>query len=236
MGVGFLALAFVSGVILAAMAHRAQLRRVRYIQTRKIAIMSEARQGRFPVVVLGDSLVERADIATLCGARVLNAGIAGARVGDLLAFAPQLFAAAHPQLVIVAVGVNDAHVWGRTDPATFGRDYARLIQMAKTAAATVKVSDIAPVGAPHFARALLFDSAHIERLNRTLPALGVPVIELSNAMAKAGKPLPDAYTNDGVHLTAAGYVQWRNVFATACKLDAAAGGDRPEAPPQTPPR
>jgi lysophospholipase L1-like esterase len=213
-----LVLAIVSGAILAAAAYLARLRlqHGHNIQAREVAILSQARQGMFPVVIMGDSIVERANISTLCGRKALNAGVPGATVKDLLDFAPQLMAAIHPRLIIIAAGVNDAHVGGQTDPTTFRNEYARLIECAKRTTAAVAISDIVPVGAPYHPRALIYDPAHIARLNQALATLDASLIEVSKAMARLGEPLPDVYTDDGVHPNAAGYVRWRQAIATAC--------------------
>lgn len=190
-----------------------------YMPVREVAILSHARQERFPVVVMGDSIVDLADIPTLCGERVLNAGIAGARVGDLLRFAPRLLAATHPQLVVIAVGTNDANRDYPTDPARFDSEYRLLIQMVKRSGAAVAVADVEPVGAlQHFTDANDFSPARIAQINTQVSGLGVPVIPLSESMARPGDPLPDAFTDDGVHPNAAGYVRWRRAVSTACSL------------------
>jgi lysophospholipase L1-like esterase len=211
-------LAIASGVIVAGGAYfvRRRLQRCLHIEAREAAILSQARQGTFPIVIVGDSIVERAGISMLCGRKALNAGIAGATVKDLLEFAPRLMAAIHPKLIIIAAGVNDAHVGWQTDPAVFRNEYVRLIKSAKSTVAAVAISDIMPVAAPHHARALTYDAAHIAKLNQELATLDASLIEVSKVMAKPGEPLPDVYTDDGVHPNAAGYVRWRQAIATAC--------------------
>ena len=210
--------AFLLGATIAGAASLARGRPHSHVQVREIAVLSHARQERFPVVVMGDSIVEFADLPNLCGQRVLNAGLAGAKVKDLLAFAPQLLSIDRPDLVVIAVGVNDAQAGGKTDLLTFREEYAALVKRVRQVAPAVVILNVAPVARPSFVDARTFDPAAIANINRTLTTLGVPVIDLSDAMARPGAPLPSAYTDDGVHPNATGYIRWREAIGGACAL------------------
>lgn len=59
------------------------------------------------VLVIGDSVAERARFSTLCGKPALNAGIAWSTSADWLPDARKVIKAARPSLVILSIGTND---------------------------------------------------------------------------------------------------------------------------------
>lgn len=62
-----------------------------------------------PVVILGDGLVEMAELPkTICGRAVVNAGIGGSRTSDFIRLAPLLLERSAPTAVVIALGVNDS--------------------------------------------------------------------------------------------------------------------------------
>jgi lysophospholipase L1-like esterase len=192
-----------------------------HIESRGTAILSQAAQARFDTVVLGDSIVELADLPEMCGRRALNAGLAGARVAQVEALAARLLPRTRPSLVVLAVGVNDANVEAPTDPAAFARDYRAILAQARAAGARVVAVNIEPVASARFPKTALFDRARIDAENRQIAEMGVPVLDLRAAMAPgAGDTLPDRFTDDGVHPNATGYATWKRTVADACAATA----------------
>ena len=61
------------------------------------------------VVVLGDSIVEGAPLpSTICGHAVINGGVSGAAIGYVERHAAELLGSAHPRLILLAAGINNA--------------------------------------------------------------------------------------------------------------------------------
>lgn len=61
-----------------------------------------------PVVFLGDSLVEMADLPkTICGKPVVNGGVGGAQTSDFMRLAPKFLKLTKPSAIVIALGAND---------------------------------------------------------------------------------------------------------------------------------
>ncbi|MFX7086582.1 SGNH/GDSL hydrolase family protein, partial [Acinetobacter baumannii] len=81
-----------------------------------------------PIVFLGDSITEAAVLPrAICGHLVVNAGIGGAAIGDLVTIVPSLLHGVSPVLVVIAIGTNDAYATpGREEE--FSASYIKLLQ------------------------------------------------------------------------------------------------------------
>lgn len=162
-----------------------------YASVRTAVIRAQLSLVKAPVIFLGDSIVESAVLpSTICGHPVINAGVAGARIGFFAQWAPQFTQGA--TLAILAVGINDA---GKGDDEnTFRSTYATTLQ---TIHVPVAVATIVGSGTP------LISSAEIDRLNRVIGQLadGRTVIDLHEAVASG-------LTIDGIHLGRDGYNVW----------------------------
>ena len=187
-----------------------------YYDTRRLVILSHARQQADPVMILGDSIVDMVELPSLCGKTVLNAGVSGARTAAVEQLSRELLAIRHPQLVIVAVGLNDAHRDAKTSDAEFIDKYRAIVARARMTGADVRVTTIPPVGPSAVGRAGEFDRARIVALNALIRRIGVPVIDVNDALADDDGVEPAAFTDDGVHPNARGYGVWKQVMAQAC--------------------
>lgn len=187
-----------------------------YYDTRRVVILSHARQAADPVIMLGDSIVDMADLPALCGATVLNAGVSGARTAAVEALSRDVFDIRRPKLVIVAVGLNDAHRNARTSDADFLATYRAIVARARMTGAAVRATTIPPVGPVGLGRAGEFDRGRIATFNALIRKVGVPVIDINSALADPNGIEPPALTDDGVHPNARGYGIWKRVMAQAC--------------------
>ncbi len=188
----------------------------RYYDTRRLVILAHASQNPAPVVVLGDSIVDMAEMPTMCGRAVLNAGVAGARTADVERLAADLLAGRRPELVIVAVGLNDAHRNAQTSDQDFLTTYRAILARARMTGARVRATTIPPVGPSDLGRAGEFDPSRIAALNRLIRQAGVPVLDIHAAMSAPDGIERAGFTTDGVHPNARGYGVWRKVVAQAC--------------------
>lgn len=159
--------------------------------------MSQAAQDRFPIVILGDSFVELANLPTLCGQRVLNAGVSGATVSDVAKFAPQVVLSQHPEMVIVAVGINDAHQDKMTPDANFRASYEAILATIRRSGARAFVIGVPVVSDDRF------DKSRQDAVRAIVQGYG-------------GHELPALATTDGVHPNAAGYLVWKQIIGGAC--------------------
>jgi len=180
---------------------------------RERAILSQAKQAPFGALIIGDSIVESANIPRdLCGVSTLNAGIGGARISDIARVAPSLLKVIRPQKIVFAIGINDALVDDSTSVESFRQDYLRTLAAARKGGGRIYVATIAPVGSIATTK---FDLGRINEFNQVIRSLGVNVINLEKLAGPDGL-LPAATTDDGVHLRPNGYEVWRAALEQGC--------------------
>lgn len=86
-------------------------------QVRLKTIQSQLEQVRGPyVVIMGDSHAERLFLTSLCGLPVVNAGMSGAVLGDVLDLARKITPPHKAEAVLLSVGTND--IWVKREPET----------------------------------------------------------------------------------------------------------------------
>ena len=175
--------------------------------TREKAIISQAKQRDWPVVVFGDSVTELAVLPDVCGQPTLNAGIAGQKASGLERVAAETLRHIDPELVILALGTNDAWDGRTTDRATFIATMRRLIDLAEKDGARVLL--IKPGEVSGFGKGYVFDNTRIRAIGDDLETLGTATGPIP--------PLTNETSDDGVHPNAAGYRQWTALLDDACE-------------------
>ena len=84
-------------------------------QVRMKTVQAQLDQVTGPyIVVMGDSHAERLYLPTLCGLPVVNAGMSGATVADVLALARQITPPRQAEALLLSVGTND--IWIKHRP------------------------------------------------------------------------------------------------------------------------
>jgi lysophospholipase L1-like esterase len=178
-------------------------------EVRRFMISGYLARAVSPVVVFGDSITEAAILPdAICGHPVVNAGIGGAGVDELLKDAPLLLEGKSPALVVLAIGTNDAYATpGREQQ--FREAYTALLQRLALLAAKLVVANIPPVDPKGDLTVVAgMDASLIARFNALLPKLaedaGASFIDLNRAVSADGK----LETIDGVHLAPRAYDLW----------------------------
>ncbi|MCU4179603.1 SGNH/GDSL hydrolase family protein [Bosea sp. BH3] len=87
----------------------------RQVRLKTIQSQLDQVQGSY-LVILGDSHAERLFMPTLCGLPLVNAGISGATVADVLDLARKIRPPREPEAVLLVVGTND--IWAKRNPET----------------------------------------------------------------------------------------------------------------------
>ena len=147
------------------------------------------------IIVFGDSIVQGAPLPQqICGHAVVNAGVVGAAIEYFQRHAAQLLGPSHPDLIVLAVGINNA---SGVAARKFQEKYVDTVAMlARTA--PVVVATITPIRAG--AGSVGYDAGLVPALNSAIRATpnAKSVIDLN-------APLADAdLTSDGIHLREAG--------------------------------
>ncbi|MGY3549416.1 MULTISPECIES: SGNH/GDSL hydrolase family protein [unclassified Bradyrhizobium] len=178
----------------------------RRLEVRSFMIRSQLTQAKSPVVIIGDSITEAALLpSSICGHDVVNAGIGGMTVGSYLPFAKKLLAGRRVQSIVVALGTNDSR-----STAHIESDYANLIDELAKHTTSLALAGLPPVEMNGKLASRDFDPASAEKNDAAIRALAaarhLPFVDLRSAMRG------ESLTLDGIHLSAAGYRQWREAI------------------------
>lgn len=149
------------------------------------------------VLLIGDSITQAARVDSLCGLRVLNAGVGGTRVADWRSLAASLVERTEPEIVVYALGINDANARLAFDPDQWASDYRRLRKGKR-----IFIMGVWP------AEPTMSDFS-----NRR-------VQEMNAALSKEPGFIPPVWarglTKDGVHLNPAGQERWLKRLQSIC--------------------
>jgi lysophospholipase L1-like esterase len=158
-----------------------------------------------PIVLLGDSITAWGNWGSLLNRRdVWNQGVAGDRTSDVLARMEKVYRI-KPKYCFIMIGINDI-LSGRAVDKIF-EDYQRIIDgLMKREIAPIIQSTLYLAGPDP-------QNGQVEALNNKLKDLAVErkifYLDLNRRLAP-GKRLLPAFTNDGLHLSKAGYQAWKD--------------------------
>ncbi len=164
-----------------------------YLNRRKNVIESHIAQisVRPTYLVIGDSIVERGMLPTLCNRHPVNAGIGSATVATFELYAHRLVELLKPDFVVVALGTNDT-MFVKAD------DFYRRLKTLVASMGSLPVIVVPLPPGP--------DVSHVVEFNAAIATL----------QGTKAKPLESVQTlPDGVHLTAAAYEIWTQRIADA---------------------
>jgi GDSL-like Lipase/Acylhydrolase family len=190
------ALAYTMGI--GSFAPGLELNRERFF-----AIQGEIKATPAPIVLFGDSIVEGARLPSeLCGHAVVNAGVTGSGIEYFQRHAQELLGSSRPELIVLAVGINNARPGANND---FKSRYHETVALLSRIAPVV-VATVTPVQAGTLAAA--YDARLVAGLNEVIKLTpnATRVIDLNGPLSKSN------LTIDGVHVDAAGYVFWTEVM------------------------
>lgn len=135
-----------------------------------------------PIVILGDSITERAHLPrSVCGHPFINAGIGGLRISDFDDIAVRLLNGTSAFMVVIALGANDRGSGRAHD------DYLRLIERVRPFSPRLLGISVAP------------DDETIAGIRDAAQQSNIPFIV---------PDIPAGSRDDGVHLNANGYATW----------------------------
>ena len=169
--------------------------------------------------------MDQAYIPAVCGVPVLNAGMSGAVVADLIPLAPDVIKQSEPPRMLISVGINNALPKAKHVTVS---DYSQQLDQIVSAAlaAGIDVSVLTQTAA-RSDQPLGLDIPKLKEIDGAIRRLAqrhqVRLIDVAATLAGTGGEMPKTSTIDGVHLTAEGYAIWTSkIQQEAC---------RPTAPP-----
>jgi len=172
-----------------------------------------------PVLFVGSSSIRMwQSLATdFPGLPVLNRGFGGSRMDDVLRYADRLVFHYNPRAIVLYEGDNDLED-GRT-PARIAGDVAEFLQRVRTAEPLTRVVCISVKPSP--SRWNLADKVRATNaLLQTIVAqdtMATYVDVFTPMLGADGRPRPELYLADSLHMTPAGYAIWRDAVAPALR-------------------
>jgi len=170
-----------------------------------------------PVLFVGSSSIRYWEsLATdFPGLPVLNRGFGGSRMDDVLRYADRVVFRYKPRAIVLYEGDNDLQD-GRT-PARIAGDVAEFLSRVRTTLPLARVVCLAVKPSP--SRWNLADK--VRQTNALLRAVVAQdtmatYVDVYTAMLGAdGRPRPELFRADSLHMTPAGYAIWRDAVAPA---------------------
>jgi lysophospholipase L1-like esterase len=146
---------------------------------------------------------------------VLNAGVSGAKVSDVLSLARTL-KLDRVDRVLIAVGINDAKKGARAPIDRVMADYEALVELLSLRGLKVTVATVAP---PSVSGVDEYDVGYIATFNTRLRDLvkvsGVGLIDFDGLGSDNGL-MPESAVLDGIHLNYDGYRSWHSRISQHC--------------------
>jgi lysophospholipase L1-like esterase len=163
-----------------------------------------------PIVFVGSSSIRMwyTLASDFPGLPVVNRGFGGSQLADSVNFAHQLITRYHPRQVVIYAGGNDIHA-GKPPELVYG-DFVALVQRIRKQLPSTRIAYIS--SAPNPSR-----WAEVEKV-KTLNALVADYcrshkVDFINVfplmLGPDGKPKPDIYLPDKLHMNERGYALWK---------------------------
>jgi lysophospholipase L1-like esterase len=165
-----------------------------------------------PVLFIGSSSIRKwPDIQKdFCNHTVVNRGIGGAVINDIIYYADDIIFPYHPKQIIIYVGENDVPDEQTTADSIFLR-FKNLYTLLRSKLPSIPIDYIAIKPSP--SRVQFLEKA--KRANALISSFlkkesNAAFINIFDKMiSKEGKPRPELFVNDMLHMNTAGYEIWR---------------------------
>ncbi len=161
------------------------------------------------IVFVGSSSIRiwKTMAADFPGYPVINRGFGGSQLADSVNFADRIITRYQPREVVIYAGGND--IAAGKDPDLVYGDFVALVEKIRAGAPKAKICFIS--SAPNPSRWAQVEK--VKRLNARAKAYcdkhGLEFIDVFPLMlGPDGKPKPDIYLKDGLHMNAKGYEIW----------------------------
>lgn len=162
------------------------------------------------IVFVGSSSIKRWTnlVVDFPGFPVVNRGFGGSQIADSVNFAERIIIPYEPRQVVIYAGGNDINA-GKEPEVVYG-DFVALAAILRAKLPKAQIAFIS--SAPNLKRWAQVEK--VERLNTLAAAYchrhGMTFINVFPLMLGAdGRPRPDIFVQDGLHMNATGYAIWK---------------------------
>ena len=143
------------------------------------------------------------------GVPVINRGFGGSTLADVVTMTPRIVLPYRPRLVVLYAGDNDLAA-GRT-PADVLASYEQFVALVRRTLPSTRIAFVSIKPSP--SRLALIDSMRVaNRLVREIIARDTlqRYVDVFTPMLRGdGRPRPEFFGPDSLHMTPAGYALWR---------------------------
>jgi len=149
--------------------------------------------------------------------QVINRGFGGSHLSDSVYYFDRIVLPYKPRLIVLFAGSNDID-FGKTPDQVF-EDFKAFVEKTRQALPKTRVAYISISTVPSRAR----EVEQVRRANELISAFiagdkRLSFIDVFTAMlGPDGKPMPDIFVSDNLHLNAKGYAIWTEVVAPYLK-------------------
>jgi lysophospholipase L1-like esterase len=150
---------------------------------------------------------------------VINRGFGGSQIADSLHFADRIILPYRPKVIVLYAGDND--IAAGKSPRQVAADYRALVKKVRDALPKVRIVFVAIK--PSIRRWHLVDK--MREANRLIQAITAKddrlvYVDVDPPMiGHDGKPRPELFAPDGLHLSAEGYKLWSSLVRPRLTLD-----------------
>lgn len=151
------------------------------------------------------------------GASVINRGFGGSTLADVVTMTPRIVLPYRPRLVVLYAGDNDLAA-GRT-PVDVLASYEQFVALVRRTLPSTRIAFVSIKPSP--SRWALIERMRIaNRLVREVIARDTlqRYVDVFTPMLRAdGRPRPELFGPDSLHMTPAGYALWRERLSTVVR-------------------
>jgi lysophospholipase L1-like esterase len=169
------------------------------------------------ILFVGSSSIVRWDVAkSFPDLEVINRGFGGSQIADSVYFAPRIVVKYQPRVIVFYAGDND--IAGGKTPDRVRDDFKAFAENVRKELPRTKLVFLSIK--PSVARWKLFDKA--TEANKLIEDYcksdkNLVYVDVVKPMLDDGKPKPDLFVQDGLHMNENGYKLWTTILAPHLK-------------------
>lgn len=162
------------------------------------------------VVMIGDSITSAGEWSEIFPTtKIANRGISGETAEDILKRMDTIYAV-QPEKAFIMVGINDIYEGQSVD--NIFKNYIDIVEQLHAKKITVYIQSTIECSISTCGNRI----HKVRALNEKLKAYAIDqkltYIDLNERLCSESKGLLDKYTYDGMHLSASGFVQWKEMI------------------------
>ena len=163
------------------------------------------------VVMIGDSITSAGEWSEIFPAiKISNRGISGETAEDILERMDSIFAV-HPRKAFVMVGINDIYD-GQSINKIF-TNYTSIVRQLQEKGITVYIQSTIECSVDRCGDRIHKVRELNQRLQTYASSNNLTFIDLNSKLSSEKQGLLNDFTYDGMHLSANGFIQWRDLIA-----------------------